>query len=467
MSVQKFPVSTLIGSSLWAVQLLCVTRCCRPPSTPETTTQTVSRPATAWWPDALTWHAEGVLPGHPDDELIAVADFAPRLVQDAVLQTVRATHSAVANRVFGLVPGSLPVRRLHDGILGLVHGGLGLATQGTGVVLKTLAEGTAGTRNPDVLQRYGAWRRMLAILNGVMGDLLERQGSPLAMPLAIRMANRDVDPDPGSLAQAFPHATGRVAVLVHGLAEDDESWSSTAEGRPARSDLPYLDLLRDAGVTPVVLRYNSGRHISDNAEDLDLLLEQLVTAWSPPVEELILMGHSMGGLVVLGAGEQAQMNDHMWPAMTTHVVTLGTPHGGAGLEKLANGVTWLLSSVPEMAAFGALLRRRSAGVKDLRHGYLRHTDWRDHDTDAWSSVAGDPAAGIDDAVHHLMAGTVGRSRQDWTSRAFGDVMVTWNSGVAVGHAWAATAQVVHLGSTNHFTLRAHPDVMDHLAGIIA
>ncbi|MDT0496259.1 hypothetical protein RM530_02610, partial [Algiphilus sp. W345] len=45
------------------------------------------------------------------------------------------------------------------------------------------------------------------------------------------------------------------------------------------------------------LRYNSGRHVSENGRELARLLEVLVAQWPSPLREIDLIGHSMGGLL--------------------------------------------------------------------------------------------------------------------------------------------------------------------------
>ena len=63
------------------------------------------------------------------------------------------------------------------------------------------------------------------------------------------------------------------------------------------------------GQTPIYLLYNSGRHVSTNGQDLSELLEKLLAQWPVPVEELVIVAHSMGGLVARSAvhyGQAAQ-----------------------------------------------------------------------------------------------------------------------------------------------------------------
>ncbi|WP_370324630.1 lipase family alpha/beta hydrolase [Euzebya sp.] len=397
-----------------------------------------------------------------DDHVIGLSDLAPQMWEEVVLQTVRDTHEAVADRAFGLVPGSDVPKAVHDGVADLVYGALTMATRGTRRLAGTLARATGQARDPDALERSVAWRTALAILNGVLGDLLESQGNPLALGMTVRVDARDVAVETDALREAFPDARPRVAVLLHGLVENDESWSFKAASR----GITYPEVLTDLGVTPVLLRYNTGRHVSANAADLTALLERLVAVWPVGVDELILIGHSMGALVIRGAGECARIEGHRWPDRTRHVVMLGAPHLGAPLEKVANAGAWLLSAIPESAAFGAILRRRSAGIKDLRHGYLTEEDWSEKDADAWRS---DPARAVDrlaEAGHHVVGATLGATQGHPLSRTIGDLLVMWGSASAHAQEWARVASVRHVGSADHFALLNHPDVADLLTAIV-
>ncbi|MGI9018154.1 MAG: lipase family alpha/beta hydrolase [Euzebya sp.] len=396
------------------------------------------------------------------DDVDGLVALLPQVVQEVVLETVRDTHTAVANRVFGLVPGSEGPRMVHDRIVGMLYAVVGSGVRGTHLLARTWSRFTAGTRDPKALNRNAVWRRTVAIINGVLGDVLAEQGNPLALSMTIRVDNDDVAVDATALRDAFPEATPRVAVLLHGLVENDESWTFKPDVNPRT----YAELLNSAGVTPVVLRYNSGRHISATAADLDRLLEDLVDQWPVPLTELILIGHSMGALVIRGAGEFGRIGGRRWPRLASHVVMLGAPHGGAALEKAANAGAWLLAAVPEMAPFSRVLRRRSAGIKDLRHGYLNEEDWFDADPDAWRSRPGRQVDPLDRAAHHLVGATLGAGTSGPLSGSLGDLLVRWGSATAAGRDWARGATVTHIGSANHFALLNHPEVAGLLLRIV-
>ena len=62
------------------------------------------------------------------------------------------------------------------------------------------------------------------MLNAAWGDELVRQGNELAIPMAIRHDRSDVPLRSDALGTAFPEATSKLAVFVHGLSETEESW---------------------------------------------------------------------------------------------------------------------------------------------------------------------------------------------------------------------------------------------------
>ena len=115
--------------------------------------------------------------------------------------------------------------------------------------------------------------------------------------MAVRVAGKPVPPEPEALAAAFPDASPRVVVFLHGLMETEFSWG-TGETYGTR-------LKRELGYTPVTVRYNSGLRISRNGRCLSELMGELVAAWPVEVERIALVGHSMGGLVARSACHRA------------------------------------------------------------------------------------------------------------------------------------------------------------------
>ena len=131
----------------------------------------------------------------------------------------------------------------------------------------------------------------------------------------------------------------------------------------------YGDVLREAlGVTPLYLRYNTGRAVAANGRDLADLLERLVATWPVPIRRLHLVGHSMGGLVIRSACHVGAERGDAWVPAVRHCVYLGTPHLGAPLARAAVALGSLLVRVPEVRPFATLLERPNPGTRDLRFG---------------------------------------------------------------------------------------------------
>jgi pimeloyl-ACP methyl ester carboxylesterase len=187
--------------------------------------------------------------------------------------------------------------------------------------------------------------------------------------MALRVGGRCLTLDRQALAATLPAAGGRILVLAHGLCMNDLQWQRAGHEHGAA-------LARDLGLTPVWLNYNSGLHVSHNGRGLAALLEQLVAQWPQPVDELVIVGHSMGGLVARSAIHAARQAGMAWPARLKRLVCLGTPHHGAALERGGRLVDALLTLSPYVAPFARLGKARSAGITDLRYGNLLDVDWQ-------------------------------------------------------------------------------------------
>src|SRR5215213_7570954 len=78
---------------------------------------------------------------------------------------------------------------------------------------------------------------------------------------------RRVDVAVDGLLAAFPDATSRLAVFVHGLGETGAAWGW-------RGKRTYGERLQDElSFTPLFVRYNTGRHVSENGRELARLLD--------------------------------------------------------------------------------------------------------------------------------------------------------------------------------------------------
>jgi pimeloyl-ACP methyl ester carboxylesterase len=351
-------------------------------------------------------------------------------------------------------PSAEPARRAHHAIARGVYASLqGAATAAGHVADRALAGRDRGDGRPLSATPRGA--QALAVVNGLIGDELERAGSDLQEPMALRLRGRVVEPERDALAAAFPRAKPRLVVFVHGLMETEYAWRlGGGPGYGAR-------LARELGCTPLDVRYNTGRHISRNGRSLADLLAQAVAAWPVEVEQIALVGHSMGGLVARSAGCQASERGHAWVRRVRHVVSLGTPHMGAPIAQGVHYAAHALHAVPETRAFGRFLRRRSAGIRDLRRGSLVDRDWDGCDPDALRAAACAEVPLLDGATHCFVTATVTRSERHPVGRLIGDALVL--SASASGRSRTRRIPFraedgMHVGGAHHLALLNHPAV---------
>jgi pimeloyl-ACP methyl ester carboxylesterase len=289
-----------------------------------------------------------------------------QLVVDAVAGVTDIVEEMHRN-IAGISPivGASPTGRAR-GISGLVYRSVRGVTHAVGFGLDTaLVQLTALLSSSGSSPRREA---VLAALNGVLGDYLVASNNPLAIPMQLRQKGNPLVPGKHALATNFAHSGSKLLVLVHGLCMNDLEWKREEHDHGAT-------LAQDLGYTSIYLHYNSGRHISMNGREFAAIMERLVQEWPVPVGELVIVSHSMGGLVSRSACHYAMHADHAWLRRLKKLIFLGTPHHGAPLERIGNWVNILVGISPYTAPFARLGKIRSAGVKDLRYGNILDEDW--------------------------------------------------------------------------------------------
>ena len=359
-----------------------------------------------------------------------------------VTDVVEGMHHAVTSLGGRLSTG--PVGRT-TGITGFVYRRVRGTAQAVGWGLDRALSVVAPRPSRGVQPEREAF---IAALNGVFGDHLAETANPLAIEMSLRIGGQ-----PWRAALKAP--TGRVLVLVHGLAMNDLQW--------ARRGHDHGQAMAQAhGFTAVYAHYNSGRHVSHSGCALSAQLDALLADWPVPVTELVLVGHSMGGLVIRSACHAG--SDRPWRASLRALVCLGTPHHGAPLERGGHFIDTLLGASAYAAPLARLTRARSAGITDLRYGNVQDADWQHH---------GDHGQQCDDRVPTPLPGDVACYVVAATSTAEGVTPLRGDGLVPVASALGEHAdprhalvlptthrQLVH--AANHWDLLDHPDVTGSL-----
>lgn len=335
----------------------------------------------------------------------------------AITELVEELHVTIAG---GQANGPEPFRA--GGITGLVYRGIqsGYQLVGSGI---DAALGAANLLFDPPVSTPGR-ETGLAVLNGILGDYLAESQNPLAIRMAVRSNGQALRLEKQALREAFPQAGGRVAVLVHGLCMNDLQWLRNGHNHGSA-------LAGDLGYTPVYLHYNSGLHISSNGRSLADLLETLLQVWPQPVEELVIIGHSMGGLVARSACHYGSEAGQAWRQQLRSLVFLGVPHHGAAWERIGNWVEEMLKVSLYTAPFRRLGMNRSAGITDLRYGNLVDEDWEGLDRFAYEPDNRRVVALPEGVACSTVGVSLGARAGDVKDRLLGDGLVLLDSALGM------------------------------------
>jgi len=375
------------------------------------------------------------------------------LVFDAIEQTTRIVENMHATIAAVPMPFGADGERETNGITGLVYGSIRLVNESVRAAVDLGLHVLGDEVEPALSKRE--WDAVRSAVNGVLGDHLFASGNPLAIPMSFRRDGRSLPLDREALARALPDATGKILLLVHGLCMSDRQWLRRGHDHGEA-------MARDLGFAPVYLHYNSGRHVSENGRELAALLEELVAAWPVAVEELTIVAHSMGGLVMRAACCYA-VPESRWRERLGSIVFLGTPHHGAPLERGGNWLQTLVALSPYTAPLSRLGMIRSAGITDLRFGNVVDEDWSRHDRFRPGND-GRLCTPLPDGIRcFTIAATLGERCGSVTDRLLGDGLVPVDSALGrhpreermLGFAESSRAIVYE---TSHWDLLDRPEV---------
>jgi pimeloyl-ACP methyl ester carboxylesterase len=294
----------------------------------------------------------------------------------------------------------------------------------------------------------GMLENTLAVLNGVLGDYLARTDNGLATEIEVfasTSAHRPLPLERGTWQGAVGETPAKVLVLAHGLMCTESVW------RMGDGSDYGTRLAADFGYLPLYVRYNTGLGIAESGEHFDRILGRVVASYPRPIEEIALLGHSMGGLVMRSACHAACLGESTWLPKVHRAIYIGTPHLGSPLERVGRVVSRVLRAVPDpytrmVAEIGDL---RSRGIKDLGDGL------RD---------AHHPIPLLPEIEHYLVAASL--SDDPWLASLFGDSLVPVASATNGAHHPMGTAlppdHVKLMPGVSHMALAHEPEVYEHI-----
>jgi len=385
------------------------------------------------------------------------------LATERLTTPIEGIHRAIAGRWFGLAgPNAAPVRRSYLALTAGIYGSVRIAGSILGSVVGSGAQAAARRNGLHPLWRSPFGSGVQAVANAVWGDELEHRRSDLRIELGLRdTSGRPIRSDMDALERAFPKPSARLVVLLHGLGETERCWQQDLDDDGTVRGLG--DILAADSFTPLLVRYNTGRHVSDNGAALAALLEEIADNWPVPVEEIALVGNSMGGLVARSSIHAGQTDRHGWVNATRHLVAVGAPHLGAPLEKGVNVMSLGLRISPESRPLGEFLDQRSVGIKDLRFGAIREEDWEGTDPAAlFDGISSDLSLPVH-VQQHFVAGVVTSEPTHPFGVLVGDLIVRTGSGTGRGRRRTITAAEVRvIGKRRHSDLAGDPAVHEQV-----
>lgn len=412
-------------------------------------------------------------PAEPEtvvDEVAGAARLVGALV-DTLVGPIQDTHEGIAHRVFaGLGPIGTPVRVVHNAASGVAYGAVRGGARLAGGAAGAVAATAGGGRDRRPISAHPRGARALAFGSGLLGDWMEGRADDLVVHLTVSQHGRPLPTRPAALVGALDAPTDRIVVFVHGLAETTASWRRWPTDDEGRAVPTYGERLAEAGWTPLEVGYNTGLPVATSAGQLAELVEGLVAAWPSPVAEVALVGHSMGGLVAGAACHHGLATGAGWVDHVSHVVTLGTPHAGSWLARLAHRGASTFGLLPETRGLASFLDLRSPGIRDLTRG------WRPSALDEGAADDVDEEeAGVDAEVvtlaallprarHAFVASSLGTDHRHPVAWLVGDGLVHPGSATAPARAARDAPNVVvrHHPRVGHVRLVHHPAVADDL-----
>lgn len=318
-------------------------------------------------------------------------------------------------------------------------------------------------------------------INGLVGHRLEEFQDSNAIKMSFRKNDADVDVQ--EVCKEIQESS-TIIVFVHGLMADEVAWQTAMPGKTGYGP----ELARLPGIHPLYIRYNTGRHISKNGQGLCDLLEKLRKAAGTKMGNLILVGHSMGGLVVRSAGYYGRKKHRSWVRNLSDVVLIGVPNDGSFLERFGHIATFILKNVWNYPTqiVGRIADERSDGIKDLRWGFMTE-DWKSEDAEKLMNVRPTEVPPIPGVHYHLLLGTISESVVSPLAMYFGDGLVGTRS--AAGKEFveftkqegtekksllnslfpgrkSATIEYRAFMTTGHLGLLGNPELCEYLKGIL-
>jgi len=217
--------------------------------------------------------------------------------------------------------------------------------------------------------------------NRVLSSILGSSHNSLISLTEIKMSFRSLGKDISieEILDGYKQSgLSKIILFIPGLFTDESLWldrTLTIDNRNVISS-GIADDYKRRGYYPIFIRFNHGKHISDNGKELLLLLSDLLNKDSSL--RLNVFCYSIGCLVFRSTLYYARENlSEISIKNIDKVIFISSPDGGSYLEKAGFWATFLMERAPTLAIqlIGIIGNLRSDAIKDLSHGVIREEDW--------------------------------------------------------------------------------------------
>lgn len=291
---------------------------------------------------------------------------------------------------------------------------------------------------------------LLPALNGIVGDKLDEEKNSLAIQMSFRKLNEDISIPDLSISDSLKETDGDLVIFVHGLMADEVLWDEPSRGKKGFGVL----LKEEKNKTILYLRYNTGRHISQNGRTLSNLLENLHEKYGNDIKSITLIAHSMGGLVTRSSCYYAGLQNQSWVLKVKKIYLLGVPNDGAFLEKIGHLTTFILKKIWNFQTrlIAKIADERSNGIKDLRWGFMVDEDWQSSTANDLLNVTRKSLPPLKGVKYYIIVGTLMENEMNVVSQYFGDGLVGKQS--ATGEIFSTS----DLQNDNFLVFRVFPKI---------
>jgi len=262
----------------------------------------------------------------------------------------------------------------------------------------------------------------------------------------------------------FSKFKGKVNILIHGLMGDEYMWR---KDRTTHKNKIGDWLEKNEIGNTLYIRYNTGLHISENGRALSNLLEKFNKLYE--INELNLIGHSMGGLVIRSAGYYGDIQRQSWTEKLKTIFLIGVPNEGSYLAQMGFFVNHLFRKldISDDDYIAKFMDARSNGIKDLSYAYLTDDDWLNKDAEDLEKHTVSKVRPIPGVQYFLIGGILGK-KNNILSSYFGDGLVGSTSALTdeLNKGNSENIESVIFEQENHLSLLESKQVADYIISIL-